>query len=92
MAIIEELRAESDKAIKHYSDALVILDKQQFRDGSNILKYKFIGDAFWALGEKNNALDAYKKVKEIAIGFENMIAEVIYYLLKKRVHLHLFLK
>ena len=83
MAIIEELRAERDKAIKHYSDAFAILDKQQFRDGATILKYKFIGDAFWALGEKNNALEAYKKVKEIAIGCEKMIAEVIYYLLKK---------
>lgn len=83
MAVIEELRGEKERAIKCCSNAFAMLDEQQFQDEADIPLYKFVGDAFWALGKNDNALEAYKKVKEIATGYEKMMAEEICYLLKK---------
>jgi tetratricopeptide (TPR) repeat protein len=86
IAIIEELRGENEKALKYYSDALAKLDKHEFQNEASTSIYEFIGDSFWALGKKNDALNVYKKVKEKAIGYEKIIAEAIYWFMYAQIH------
>lgn len=79
LAVIEELCDRRGTAINYYSEALKILNEQQIEEVTKISIYKFIGDSFWALGNKDDALDVNKKLKDMVAGNEKLIAETIYW-------------
>lgn len=79
LAIIEELKGNSKRALRYYSITLELLEKQGFQNEANLLGYKFIGDSFWALGEKEVALKIYKEIKNVTTDYEKIVAEVIYW-------------
>jgi tetratricopeptide (TPR) repeat protein len=85
LAVQEELKGNNEKALKYYSIALAILEKQRFRSESDILAYRFIGDAFWALGKKEEALRIYEKIKDETTGYEKIVAETIYWFMYKNI-------
>ena len=79
LAVIEELCDRKETAINYYSEAFKILNEQQIEDVTKISIYKFIGDSFWALGNKDDALDVNKKLKDMVVGNEKLMAETIYW-------------
>jgi tetratricopeptide (TPR) repeat protein/UDP-2,3-diacylglucosamine pyrophosphatase LpxH len=82
-AILKELSDQYEYALECYSDILCILERQSYESKARLSVLRFIADAFWALGRKDEALGLYEKIKHEATGHEKMIVETIIWLMKK---------
>jgi len=83
--IIEELNSRIDEALEFYEKALVLLSKQELDDRTKALRYRFIADAFWALGRRDDALKLYEeKIKDIVVGQEKIVVEAIIWFISSK--------
>jgi len=83
--IIEELNSRIDKALKFYGNALNLLSAQEHTDRTEVLRYRFIADAFWALGRQDEAFRLYKKkIKDMVDGQEKIVVEAIIWFMSSK--------
>ena len=86
-AIMEELESQPEKAFGYYKNALILLNKQEPTDKDKDKDkdlYRFIADAFWSMGDANNSLELYKKIKDRFEGYQKIVIEAIIWFISRK--------
>ena len=85
LSIIEELKGQHNEALVYYKNALTLLMGQESQDENTISKYRFIADAFWILGMRDDALKLYEeKIKDLIVGHERIVVEAIIWFMSSK--------
>jgi tetratricopeptide (TPR) repeat protein/3',5'-cyclic AMP phosphodiesterase CpdA len=76
-AILSEILGKCGDALEYYSHTLRILEKQSCKDKTKLSIRRFVADAVWILGRKDEALKLYEEIGDEVADYEKMIVETI---------------
>lgn len=82
-AILSEILGKWGEALEFYSHIPTILEKQNRKDETKLSIRRFVADAIWILGRKDDALKLYEEMSDEVTDYEKLVVETIIWFIKK---------